>query len=76
MTYWRFLLYNVVGGIVWIGIFVYAGYFFGNIPVVKRNFTLVIFAHHLSLGLTGGDRVLQGDTTPGAYPDALNHSNQ
>ncbi len=43
MTYWRFLLYNVVGGIVWIGIFVYAGYFFGNIPMVKRNFTLVIF---------------------------------
>jgi len=43
MTYWRFLLYNVVGGIVWIGVFVYAGYFFGNIPMVKRNFTLVIF---------------------------------
>jgi membrane-associated protein len=44
MTYWRFLLYNVVGGITWIAIFVYAGYFFGNIPMVKRNFTLVVFA--------------------------------
>lgn len=44
MTYSRFLLYNVVGGIAWITIFVYAGYFFGNIPVVKRNFTLVILA--------------------------------
>ncbi|MEP7270523.1 MAG: DedA family protein [Acidobacteriota bacterium] len=44
MTYSRFLLYNVVGGIVWITIFVYAGYFFGNIPVVKNNFTLVILA--------------------------------
>jgi membrane-associated protein len=44
MTYGRFLLYNVVGGVVWITIFVYAGYFFGNIPVVKQNFTLVILA--------------------------------
>ena len=44
MNYGRFLIYNVVGGIVWIAIFTYAGYFFGNIPIVKRNFTLVIFA--------------------------------
>ena len=44
MTYSRFLAYNVVGGVVWISIFVYAGYFFGNIPVVKGNFTLVILA--------------------------------
>jgi membrane-associated protein len=42
MRYPRFLAYNVVGGIAWIGLFVYGGYFFGNIPVVKRNFTLVI----------------------------------
>lgn len=44
MTYPRFIVYNVVGGIVWITVFVYAGYFFGNIPVVKQNFTLVILA--------------------------------
>jgi membrane-associated protein len=44
MTYARFLTYNVVGGIAWIGLFVYGGYFFGNIPVVKQNFTLVIMA--------------------------------
>jgi membrane-associated protein len=44
MNYGRFLIYNVVGGIIWIAIFTYAGYFFGNIPVVKRNFTIVIFA--------------------------------
>ena len=42
MTYGRFLTYNVVGGILWITIFVIGGYFFGNIPVVKKNFTLVI----------------------------------
>ena len=44
MTYARFLVYNVVGGAVWIIAFVYAGYFFGNIPLVKENFSLVILA--------------------------------
>lgn len=43
MSYGRFLVYNVAGGIVWIVIFIAAGYLFGNIPIVKRNFTLVIF---------------------------------
>ena len=44
MTYMRFLSYNVVGGLIWIATFVFGGYFFGNIPMVKRNFTLVILA--------------------------------
>ncbi len=44
MTYSRFLTYNVAGGLAWIVIFVLGGYFFGNISVVRRNFTLVIFA--------------------------------
>ena len=44
MTYSKFLFYNVVGGIAWIAIFVFAGYFFGNIPAVEKNFELVIFA--------------------------------
>lgn len=42
MSYWRFAGYNIVGGVVWIGSFLFAGYFFGNIPAVKKNFTLVI----------------------------------
>jgi membrane-associated protein len=42
MSYWRFLTYNVVGGIAWIAIFVFGGYYFGSLPVVKDNFTLVI----------------------------------
>ncbi|MDC4227461.1 MAG: DedA family protein [Candidatus Manganitrophus sp.] len=42
MSYGHFAAYNVVGGLVWISSFLYAGYFFGNIPVVKKNFTLVI----------------------------------
>ena len=44
MTYWKFASYNVVGGIAWIAICLLAGYAFGNIPVVKQNFTLVLLA--------------------------------
>ena len=44
MTYGRFVTYNIIGGIVWIGLFVFAGYFFGNIPAVEKNFTLVVMA--------------------------------
>lgn len=43
MTYRRFMAFNVIGGIVWIALFLIAGYAFGNVPVIKRNFTLVIF---------------------------------
>jgi membrane-associated protein len=44
MEYARFLTFNVVGGILWIGLFVFGGYYFGNIPAVEENFTLVILA--------------------------------
>ena len=44
MEYGRFLAYNVIGGVAWVLLFVWAGYFFGNIPAVEHNFTLVIFA--------------------------------
>jgi len=44
MTYMKFFSYNVVGGVMWIAAFVFGGYFFGNIPIIKRNFTIVIFA--------------------------------
>ncbi|HEY7480066.1 MAG TPA: DedA family protein [Gemmatimonadales bacterium] len=44
MSYPRFITYNIVGAVLWVGLFVPAGYFFGNIPVVRENFTLVILA--------------------------------
>ncbi len=44
MTYWRFLAYNLVGGALWVLLFVLAGRLFGQIPVVQKNFTLVIMA--------------------------------
>ncbi len=42
MTYWKFITYNIVGGLSWVALFVFAGYFFGNLPVVKHNFEIVI----------------------------------
>ena len=44
MTYGRFITYNIVGGIAWVVIFILGGYFFGNIPLVRQNFSLVIVA--------------------------------
>ncbi|WP_333654645.1 DedA family protein [Dissulfurispira sp.] len=44
MAYGRFLSYNIIGGILWIAVCVFAGYFFGNIPIVKQNFGIVILA--------------------------------
>lgn len=44
MTYLRFFGYNVIGGIIWVAIFIITGYYFANIPAVRDNFTFVIFA--------------------------------
>lgn len=43
MNYGKFIFYNVIGGFCWITSFLVLGYFFGNLPFVKNNFTLVIF---------------------------------
>jgi len=42
MTYRRFLAFSVTGGLLWISIFTFGGYFFGNLPIVKENFKLII----------------------------------
>jgi len=44
MRYGYFITYNLVGGLVWTAIFTFAGYFFANVPFVKENFSLVVFA--------------------------------
>jgi membrane-associated protein len=44
MTYRRFFAYNVIGGVAWVAACVFAGYFFGGLEVVKKNFELVILA--------------------------------
>lgn len=44
MKYRKFIAYNIIGGVAWVAIFTFLGYFFGNIEFVKKNFELVIFA--------------------------------
>ncbi len=42
MNYLRFLTYNIFGGFLWVTLFVFGGYYFGNMPLVKENFSAVI----------------------------------
>jgi membrane-associated protein len=51
MTYPRFITFNVVGGVIWVIVFVFGGYLFGNIPLIKNNFSLVILALVLIPGI-------------------------
>ena len=44
MNYLKFITYNVVGGIIWVTVCLFAGYLFGNLPFVQNNFSLVILA--------------------------------
>lgn len=42
MKYPRFIAFNIIGALAWVGLFLYAGYHFGNIPAIRKNFTLLI----------------------------------
>ena len=42
MHYGRFIRYNIIGALVWVGLLTYAGYFFGELPAVRNNFGLVV----------------------------------
>ena len=44
MTYRTFITYNVIGGVVWVALFVFGGFLFGNVPFIKQNFELVTIA--------------------------------
>ena len=44
MHYYYFMLYNVVGGALWVALFCYAGYFFGDLPFVQQNLKLLVVA--------------------------------
>jgi len=43
MSYGRFTFYNIVGSVAWVTSFLFLGYYFGGLPVIKQNFTYVIF---------------------------------
>lgn len=44
MTYPKFISYNIIGGAAWVALFVWGGYFFGNIPFIQKHFTWVMAA--------------------------------
>ena len=44
MSYGHFIVYNLVGGVLWVSLFTLMGFFFGNLKVVQENFSLVIIA--------------------------------
>jgi membrane-associated protein len=60
MSYGHFLTYNVIGGIAWVTIFTFFGYFFGNLPFVKDNFSFVVVAIILISVLPAVIEVLKG----------------
>lgn len=43
MEYAKFQIFSILGSLLWVPLFTFAGYFFGNIPIIKNNFTLVVF---------------------------------
>ena len=72
MRYPRFLAFDVAGGILWVGVCTFAGYFFGNLPFVKKNFSLVVLAI-IAISLTPAlVEVLRHrrEARRGALPDA------
>jgi membrane-associated protein len=44
MPYRTFIFYNIIGAVIWVGSFVYAGFYFGQLPFVQTNFKLIILA--------------------------------
>jgi membrane-associated protein len=51
MTYRTFLLFSIIGAFLWVNLFVLIGYFFGNMPFIKQNFSIVVIALVLIPGI-------------------------
>jgi membrane-associated protein len=66
MTYWHFLSFNVIGGIIWPALFLFGGYFFGNITFIKDHFSLVVIAIVLISLLPAVIEVLRNRKSPAA----------
>lgn len=75
MTYSRFMMFNVTGAILWIGLLVPAGYFFGNLKIVRENFSLVVLLIIILSVLPGVIEFLRarkrGDAGPGITATGL-----
>ena len=68
MRYSKFIMWNVVGAFVWTALFIFAGYFFGNIPIVRDNFGLVVIAIILISVLPVGYELLMHRLRPSPLP--------
>jgi membrane-associated protein len=64
MRYGYFISYNIFGGIVWTALFIFGGYFFGNLPFVRNNFSLVVIAIVLISVMPAVVEVLRSRTKP------------
>ena len=64
MPYSKFISYNVIGGVSWVFLFLFGGYFFGNLPVVRDNFSLVIIGIIFVSLLTGVIAYIQSKREP------------
>jgi membrane-associated protein len=60
MSYRKFLLYNVIGGVAWITMFLFAGYFFGTLPFVQENLSVITIGIIVLTLIPSGLKVLQG----------------
>jgi membrane-associated protein len=59
MAYRRFLAFRLLGACLWVGLFVFGGYYFGTAPIVEKNFTVAILAIIAISMLPGAWEVLQ-----------------
>lgn len=64
MTYGKFIAYNVIGGLAWVALFSFGGYFFGNLDIVQKNFTFVILAIIFISVLPAIVEIIRGRTQP------------
>lgn len=70
MRYGYFISYNIFGGIIWTGLFLFAGFFFGNVPFVRNNFSLVVIAIVLISVVPAVVEVIRSRKNPAPAPKA------
>lgn len=70
MRYGYFISYNIFGGIVWTAVFIFAGYFFGNVPFVRENFSLVVIAIVLISVMPAVVEIIRNRKKPAPAPKA------
>lgn len=70
MTYFKFFSYNVIGGLVWVALFTFGGYFFGNLPFVKDNFSIVVITIILISVMPAVYEILKSRLSPSQKAEA------